>query len=111
MFEKIKSAMDTVSTFLFGKINDDNTYCIPCKWIIQGKVYVEAPDVETAKAYVKTHKINPEFEDCVCFNTKPDTEGLILCTCGGCGAEYVISPKHNPHVCPSCGFGGEDDEL
>ena len=108
MFDRIKSAMTVFSDLIFGDLRADNTYCIPCEWVIRGKVYVNAPDFETAKAYLKTHRVSAEYEDAVCFNTNPDTEGLILCMCGNCGEEYMISSKHNPNNCPRCGHGNKD---
>ena len=111
MFTKIKERLTkAVSWFddlLFYEEPEDNTYCIPCTWTFSGRVYVSAPDVESAKVYVQTHKITPELEECLCYNTTPDTNHPILCICGNCNKEYVVSPLHNPLHCPHCGNGGD----
>lgn len=108
MFEKIKSAFCWLKNWLLCEMSEDNTYCIPCKWILAGHVYVDAPDIETAKTYVRVHNIPPELEKCVKYAMIADTSHPILCTCGNCGEKYIISPIHNPQACPKCGNGGEN---
>lgn len=61
---KFDSFMQTVENILFGTEEITNTYCIPCTWTITGKVYIEAPNADLAKAYARTQKINPDMEDC-----------------------------------------------
>ncbi len=112
MIEKIKSVFhkmcEVVNILLYIEEQpENNTYCIPCIWQYSGKVSVEAPDFESAKAYVHTHKITPELEDCLCYSTIPDTEHPVLCICGKCDMEYVVSAIHNPEFCPHCGNGFE----
>lgn len=111
MFElvktKITSIKKSIEIFLFGTEDVRNTYCIPCTWVITGKVYVDAPNADLAKAYVRTQKINPDLEDCYCLNMKPDTDHPFLCECGNCGKEYIISKYHIHPRCPYCENGGE----
>ena len=111
MFEliktKITSIKKSIENILFGTEDVRNTYCIPCAWVITGKVYVDAPNADLAKAYVRTQKINPDLEDCYCLNMKPDTEHPFLCECGNCGKEYIISKYHIHPRCPHCQNGGE----
>lgn len=111
MFEliktKITSIKKSIENILFGTEDVRNTYCIPCTWVITGKVYVDAPNADLAKAYVRTQKINPDLEDCYCLNMKPDTEHPFLCECGNCGKEYIISKYHIHPRCPHCQNGGE----
>ena len=104
---KLTSVITSIENFLFEPEDVRNTYCIPCTWVITGKVYIDAPSPELAKAYARTQKINPDLEDCYCLNMKPDTEHPILCECGNCGNEYIISKYHIHPKCPHCGNGGE----
>ncbi len=104
---KFNSFIRHIENFLFETEDVRNTYCIPCTWVITGNVYVDAPSPELAKAYVRTQKINPDLEDCYCLNMKPDTEHPILCECGNCGKEYIISKYHIHPKCPHCETGGE----
>ena len=104
---KFYSFIQSVKNVLFGTEDVTNTYCIPCTWTISGNVYVEAQSADLAKAYVRTQKITPDIEECYCLNIKPDTEHPILCSCGNCGNEYIVS-KFNIHPkCPHCEIGGE----
>lgn len=105
---KFDSFMQTLENVLFGTEEVTNTYCIPCTWTITGKVYIEAPNADLAKAYVRTQKINPDMEDCYCLKINPDTEHPILCTCGNCGNEYIVSKFHIHPRCPYCENGGEN---
>lgn len=111
MFAKIKKyltkAVDRLNNILFCEESENNTYCIPCTWTFSGRVYVTAPDVESAKVYVQTHKITPELEECLCYKTSPNINQPILCICGKCGKEYIVSPMHNPLYCPYCRNGGD----
>lgn len=111
MFKFLKAKLDSVikviDDFLFEPEDVRNTYCIPCTWVITGKVYVDAPNADLAKAYVRTQKINPDLEDCYCLNMKPDTDHPFLCECGNCGKEYIISKYHIHPRCPYCENGGE----
>lgn len=111
MFKKIKECFAVtiarLKDFLFCEEPEDNTYCIHCTWTFSGRVYVHAPDVESAKVYVQTHKITPELEECLCYSTTPDINQPILCICGNCNKEYVVSSPHNPMHCPHCGNGGD----
>ncbi len=113
MFERISKFFFDIVQWLKDAIvitePEENTYCIPCTWTLSGSVYVTAPDIESAKAYVHTHRITPEIEDCMCYEAIPETEHPILCKCGYCSREYVVSPIHNPYECPYCGNGGEID--
>ena len=113
MFAKIKAKISQIvnwtEQFLLGEEVAANTYCIPCTWVITGRVYINAPNAELAKAYVRTQKINPDLENCYCYNIKPDIKHPILCECGNCGGEYVISEYHSPKVCPHCGNGGGEN--
>lgn len=104
---KVTSAIKAFDNLLFGPETTGNTYCIPCKWVITGRVYIDAPNADVAKAYVRTQKINPDLEDCYCLNIKPDTEHPILCQCGNCGNEYIISKYQTNPTCPYCENGGE----
>lgn len=108
MFEKIKKLFHRFWNWLFYIPEKDNMYCIPCKWVFAGHVYIDAPNVETAKAYVRAHNIPPELEECVCYSMVADVNHPVLCTCGNCGTEYVVSAIHNPQMCPKCGNGSED---
>lgn len=107
-FEKLS---DWVESTLFCEETTGNTYCFPCTWTISGRVYVSAPDVEIAKSYVKTQKIAPVMEECLSYRAIADIDHPILCICGNCDKEYVVSPLHNPVHCPYCGNGGEVHEL
>ena len=106
MIKSIKSIFGSfVRTFenVFTKTGTvTNTYCIPCTWTIQGKVYIEAQSADLAKTYVRTHEITPDMEECYCLNINPDTEHPILCKCGSCGNEYVVSRFHIHPKCPYC---------
>ena len=99
---KFESLMQTLENALFGTDETTNTYCIPCTWTITGKVYVEAPNADLAKAYVRTQKITPDMEECYCLNMAPDTEHPILCECGNCGNEYIVSAFGGNLGCPYC---------
>lgn len=103
---KISSLINAVENFMFDREPECNTYCIPCTWVIKGKTYIDAPNADVAKAYARTQKIYPDLEDCYCSNMKPDTEHPILCECGYCGNEYIISKYHTPNECPFCKNGG-----
>ena len=105
IIEKFNSMLGLIEKALFGYDDSNNTYCIPCTWTITGKVYVKAPNADVAKAYLRTERINPDIEDCYCLNVSPDTEHPILCQCGNCGNEYVISKIHIPLKCPYCENG------
>jgi len=109
MFESLKkaftSAVKAVERYMFEPEDVRNTYCIPCTWVITGKVYVNAPNAELAKVYLRTNKVNPDLEDCYCLNINPDTDHPFLCECGKCGREYIISKYHIPPVCPYCESG------
>lgn len=111
MLEKIKKLWNAVEHRMFGVVSEPNIYSIPCQWVISGSVQVEADNIEAAKAYVRMHKVAPVLENCICCNFKADTEQPMLCECGCCGREYIVSSLHNPSVCPYCGNGGETDEL
>ena len=111
MFEFIKTKLTAlikaIEDYLFETEITGNTYCIPCTWVITGRVYVKAPNAELAKTYAKTQKINPDLEDYYCFNMNPDTEHPILCECGKCGNDYIISKYNTNPKCPHCENGGE----
>lgn len=111
MFNTIKarwqSLWRSLENFMFESEAECNTYCIPCTWVIKGRAYIDAPSAEVAKAYARTQKIYPDIEECYCSNMEPDTEHPILCECGNCGNEYIIS-KYNLHPkCPFYESGGE----
>ena len=115
MFGKIK---DKISSFIkvlkdavFAFEEVTNVYCIPCTWTISGNVYVEAQSADLAKAYVRTQKITPDIEECYCLNIKPDTEHPILCSCGNCGNEYIVSNFNIHPKCPHCEIGGETSQV
>ena len=107
MLEKIRNVFQGLRDWLFCKTPAENTYCIPCKWILAGHVYVDAPDIETAKAYIRTHNSPPQIEECVCYRMEADVNHPVLCTCGNCGNGYLSSATYNSRVCPKCGNGGE----
>ena len=104
---KFNSFMQTLGDIFIGREEVTNTYCIPCTWTITGKVYIEAPNADLAKAYVRTQKINPDMEDCYCFNISPDVEHPIVCQCGNCGNEYIISSTGDGFGCPYCENGDD----
>lgn len=111
MLERIKTNfahfIQSVKDFIYEPEAARNTYCIPCTWTYKGMVYVEAPNEELAKAYVKTQKFNPDFQNCRCSDMEADTEHPIICECGNCGNEYIVSAYHIPKNCPYCGTGVE----
>lgn len=111
MFGKIKKAVNLFLKWLFVEENTNNIYCIPCKWEISGHVYVSASNLENAKVYVKTHPVVPVLEENMCYEMLADTTHPVLCTCGNCGTEYVVSTIHNPKVCPKCGNGNEPNNY
>lgn len=106
MLKKLKELANRIYTFFGGKEDMWNTYCIPCIWTFSEKVYVDAPNFEEAKMYVKNHIVDSVLEDCICYNFKPNLKHSIICVCGNCGEEYMLSPMHNPPICPHCGNGG-----
>lgn len=103
---KLNSVMNAIKNLLYEPEDARNTYCIPCTWVITGRVYVNAPNAELAKAYVRTQRIHPDMEECYCINIEPDTERPILCECGNCGREYIVSRFNTSPKCPHCGNGG-----
>ena len=107
MLSGIKKAINLFYDWLFEEEPERNTYCIPCRWEVAGHVYVTASNLENAKVYVKSHPVAPELEECTCYRMIADINHPILCTCGNCGEEYVVSTLHNPKACPKCGNGGE----
>ena len=107
MLNSFKKAFNRFCNYFLEEEPEKNLYCIPCKWEVTGNVYISAPSIEAAKVYVKSHPIPPELEECVCYRMIADTEHPILCTCGNCGEDYVISEIHNMKVCPKCGNGGD----
>lgn len=102
---KIRLLIQNVRSFIYESEGMRNTYCIPCTWTFKGMVYVEAPNEELAKAYVKARKINPDIQNCTYSKMDPDTEHPIICECGNCGNEYIVSAYHIPKSCPYCGTG------
>lgn len=105
--EQILSAMNNVRSFFFKPKIARNTYCIPCTWVYTGRVYVCAPNSEVAKAYVQSAKIEPDFDECCSIQIKPDIEHPILCRCGKCGKEYIVSKYRTSNKCQYCGNGGD----
>lgn len=107
MLNALKKAYNRFCNWFFAEESEKNLYCIPCKWVVAGHVYVSAANIEAAKVYVKSHPVAPELEDCICYRMIADTNHPVLCTCGNCGEEYVVSEIHNPKMCPKCGNGGD----
>ena len=105
--EQILSAMNRHRNFFFKPKIARNTYCIPCTWVYTGRVYVCAPNSELAKAYVQSAKIEPDLDECCSIQIKPDIEHPILCRCGKCGKEYIVSKYRTSNKCQYCGNGGD----
>lgn len=115
MFVKIKAFISktiaTLDSVLFGEPACANTYRFPCKWVITGGVDIEAMDYEQAKAYMRSHKVTPELEDCICLNISPDVKNPVICICGCCKTPYIVSTDNPIEVCPCCGNGGVEEEF
>ena len=105
--EQILSAMNRHRNFFFKPKIARNTYCIPCTWVYTGRVYICAPNSELAKAYVQSAKIEPDLDECCSIQIKPDIEHPILCRCGKCGKEYIVSKYRTSNKCQYCGNGGD----
>lgn len=105
--EQMLSARNRLINFFFKPKITRNTYCIPCTWVYTGRVYVCAPNSELAKAYVQGAKIEPDLDECCSIQIKPDIEHLILCRCGKCGKEYIVSKYRTSNKCQYCGNGGD----